>query len=263
VGFALRMPSHAQPRLPMGGVAKRMKAMRLGATRPAKPFDAEKHPRDAKGRWAHKGGLSRRLEVKPPRERFRLDGRPPKPRHDYGSNAGRTPYLYDMKKGDLPGQTSLLDRVRMMRVGGEKAQGRGTEDRLTRARQIREARAREHWGTADSLRVKNRPLGYERVEAERLANRIKRNTKNTQALKDYLASGGQAVLLSMTKPKLMNGPGLIVNPSQQTGAMRVITGYRRDKSPIVVEITGDQQRYMLKDARRARALALRAKRAGR
>jgi hypothetical protein len=96
-----------------------MKAMRAGYARPTKPYDPAKHPRDANGRFAHKGGLTSSMQVKQPRQKFKLDGTPPKPRATFGSNAGTTPFMFDMKKGDLPGQTSLLDRVRMMKVGGE------------------------------------------------------------------------------------------------------------------------------------------------
>lgn len=48
----------------------------------------------------------------PPAPSFKLDAPPPKAApKGFESSGGRTPYLFDMKRGDLPGQTTIFDRV--------------------------------------------------------------------------------------------------------------------------------------------------------
>lgn len=153
-----------------------------------------------------------------------------------------------LKSRQLPGPQATV-----------KAAGRGTDERLTRARQIRDERAKDHWGSANALRTKNRPLGYERREAERVSNKIKRNTKNVALLKDYLASGGQVVVPSYTKPILWN------NPEHVAGVDHLgnITGLDRGRAAKKVGLTSDQARHVLRGPRLARAQQLRAQRAAR
>jgi hypothetical protein len=265
MGFALRSGKAskqgslfgAKPTGTVANTLKRVKAMK-GRVLSSKPFDAQKHPRDSNGRWKYSTGG----------KRFTLSGKPaPRPKvAPEKPPAERTPYLLDMKRGDLPGQTTIMERFGTIQVGRDAtariAQGRGTPERLKRANEIATERAAGNWGSASRLLTKNKPLGYEKRQIETLTARLKRSSKNTELVRGFLASGGHAGIGSYTKPMLVTHPENILPPSPTTAEMRVITGYKRDKTPIITSIArGDQERGFTRPARLARAQELRAQRA--
>src|SRR6185312_8825174 len=85
-------------------------------------------------------------------------------------------------------------------VTARTAPGRGTAERMERARKIIAERKADHPGTASALSTKRTPLGIERRQAEATANRVKRNTKNVALVKEHLSKGGETHVVSHIKP---------------------------------------------------------------
>ncbi len=137
---------------------------------------------------------------------------------------------------------------------GLKATGRGTEDRKLRAKQILEAREKGHFGTARSLSTKEKPLGYEKIEAERLKNRIARQTHNVELVKEHLSKGGQALVPSQTRPLILRHPELVKGINKK-GEILI---QERKNAVAALPRGGQAEKVFVRDARQAKAVELRA-----
>ncbi len=143
---------------------------------------------------------------------------------------GVTKPLLDVRRTDLPGQTSMFDRkpkpVPAARPGRP-------DDRATRALALKAARARGDHGTASGL--KQEPIGQERIDAERRVNRGKRTAKNVKLIQDHLAAGGKSLYATHTKARLYNHPSHVKLDAR--GEMRVMAG----KDYVAVGRQGEEQ----------------------
>lgn len=90
------------------------------------PFDPAKHPRGPGGRYRVVNGG----------KKFALSGEPArrKAAADVPAAKERTGYLFDMKRGDKRGQTTIMEDHGTFQVGHKRAEGRNTPERLAKAK---------------------------------------------------------------------------------------------------------------------------------
>jgi hypothetical protein len=91
-------------------------------------FVEAQHPRGPGGRYRIVNGG----------KKFALSGEPArrKAAADVPAAKERTGYLFDMKRGDKRGQTTIMEEHGTFQVGHKRADGRGTPERLAKAKQL-------------------------------------------------------------------------------------------------------------------------------
>lgn len=246
-------------------------------------FDPAKHPRGPGGRYRYVNGG----------QKYTLSGTPAKRKPVSEPPAReRTGYMFDMKRGDKPGQTTIMEEHGTFQVGPKPDASQARKDRLERFTQSeRFQKIKKYFTTKQG--VNTAKIASERDKAaaalrkhlpdvredrqnkkdaavqhaawiERNKGKAERGKRTAEIVKDYLRKGGHAsyaVYRNSSSPThvVFNKPGhaeLIVG-ADATGGILIRKGRG------IVSLTGPQSEAFSRPARLARAQEMAEKRRAR